>query len=188
MAVHAGEDFADVLDGLCQISSAIDGCALGAGDGIGHGLALTTAPRAAKSPHYAMIPRGTHHDSLCWLYDRIEKNDARDDCLWASPLLRSMIEESGREIYQAIDTQVAYAPYDDFLWAWRHKTHPLERDRQDVLGLRKDLAVLEDFSGCGPPQPAENDSTRPEAPATRKSHSLGTAELARPDQRKAYRD
>jgi hypothetical protein len=143
MTVHAGEDFADVLDGLYQISSAVDGCALGAGDGIGHGLALTTAPRAAKSPHYAMIPRSTHHDSLCWLYDRIEKNDARDDCLWASPLLRSMIEESGREIYQDIDTQVAYAPYDDFLWAWRHKTHPLERERQGVLGLRKALAVLE---------------------------------------------
>jgi hypothetical protein len=142
MTVHAGEDFADVLDGLYQISSAVDGCALGAGDGIGHGLALATAPHAAKVPHYTMIPRGTHHDSLCWLYDRIENEDKRTDFLWARSLLRSMIEESGHQIYRGIP-QVVSARCEDFLWVWGHKAKPLECVRQRASDCQQHLARFE---------------------------------------------
>ncbi|MDH3602908.1 MAG: hypothetical protein OEU26_25130 [Candidatus Tectomicrobia bacterium] len=123
MTVHAGEDFADLLDGLHQISSVVVGCNLGAGDGIGHGLALATEPRTAESTPYVMIPRGAHYDSLCWLFERIRTKDESNDLIWASEQLRSMIENSGRDIYSDIDNKTKC---EDFLWAWRYKRNPTD--------------------------------------------------------------
>lgn len=72
LTIHAGEDFADKLDGLYQISSALDACQLRDGDGIGHALALAASAKA-DGP-LQMLELGANLDSLCWLFSLLEDN------------------------------------------------------------------------------------------------------------------
>lgn len=70
LTMHAGEDFADQLDGLYQIAGALWACGMHPGDGIGHGLALArdVALSRLTFPRAVSIPLGASVESLCWLY------------------------------------------------------------------------------------------------------------------------
>jgi hypothetical protein len=72
LTVHAGEDFADPLEGLFQIWVAIESCGLEAGEGIGHALALaapsnTERARGEWERSEKELSRLQHWGSLVWL-------------------------------------------------------------------------------------------------------------------------
>lgn len=102
LTVHAGEDFADPLDGLHQVASALEAFDMQPGDGIGHGLALTVdaAAFARDRSQYARIRRGSHLDGLIWLHYLIDQEDGLHQHAARGAKLRVEIEEQAREIYQ----------------------------------------------------------------------------------------
>lgn len=130
MTVHAGEDFADPLDGLHQVASAIELYNLRAGDGIGHGLAMTTDTRAFSETRrpWAQIARGAALDSLIWLFDLINHQDRKR--LFAADLhdLRDQIQQEGRDIY---DLRGVLA--EDLVWLRTARITP-ETPRRDEVG------------------------------------------------------
>jgi hypothetical protein len=153
ITAHAGEDFADALDGLYQIGVAVEYLKMQAGDSIGHGLALKV-PVGSRSPARNQAPLGAAHDSLCWLHDLLEKeyHDKRTD--WNPGSLRDMIVTTGKRIYRDVpkadaksDAEysgaVAAARYDDFVWVWKHKLLPVCDDLNSASGLRRDLIEKE---------------------------------------------
>ena len=101
LTVHAGEDYADPLDGLHQVHTAMTGFDMRPGDGIGHGLAMTCDVEAFYRDRavFAFIPRGAHLDSAIWLLELIETRDSTRQFLSFSHELHADIACMTREIY-----------------------------------------------------------------------------------------
>ena len=113
LTIHAGEDYADRLDGLYQIASAIESCKLQSGDAIGHGLALYDDKNHYINSTERFIPLGAHFDSLCWLYRLIQP--AKHGVALAPYLaLENAIVDNGREIFRPEDNCDA----SDYVCAW----------------------------------------------------------------------
>ena len=144
MTVHAGEDFADILDGLYQIGAAVELFDLKPGDGIGHGLALTSTLEAfGQSRKYAMMPLGTAHDSLCWLFDFVNRERSRDVFLRHRSVLESLIARSASRIHQSAPEYVRDAGIDDRVWIWRQRAVPTTIRESEQSYLRRRLLALE---------------------------------------------
>lgn len=123
ITVHAGEDFADPLDGLYQIASALDVCELRAGDGIGHGLALVPAVSAdRRQPDYSTISIGEAVDQLCWLHTVAEKFVPATE-VWATRAhLREMIASTGKELFDRFGGFAHLIDARDLIWLWEVKS------------------------------------------------------------------
>jgi adenosine deaminase len=140
VTVHAGEDFADLLDGLYQVGSAYELLQLRAGDGIGHGLALTSEfeTNGIRDPRFVVMPLGTAHDSLCWLFHFIAQNQpAGQHDLNLEPL-RAAIRGSAAAIYGDSWPNLLVADAEDHVWVWRHTTMPIPFP-SDVREVRRKL-------------------------------------------------
>ena len=69
LSIHAGEDFAHLLGGLRHIDETVKFCNLGAGDRLGHALALGLDPHHwAHRQGRVLIPMDRHLDNLVWLW------------------------------------------------------------------------------------------------------------------------
>lgn len=146
MTIHAGEDFADALDGLYQIASALDACKLNDGDGIGHGLALVS--ETVHDGRLRMLEAGASLDSLCWLHDLLAEQDAWLGLDGEKSRLRQQIWRVQREIYH--EAHVAVPPStstDDLIDVWRRRCRDASRRtatpvQRRLLRSEDQLAVL----------------------------------------------
>jgi Adenosine deaminase len=120
LTVHAGEDFADLLDGLYQIGTALDGLAMRAGDTIGHALALKSRAVAERE-----IPNGVAFDSLCWLLYFSERHGGQYQHRATCERLRSLIRETASQVYDVIPNWDRSASASDHVWVWQHSVFPL---------------------------------------------------------------
>lgn len=69
LSVHAGEDYAHPLSGLRRIDETVRFCDMGAGDRLGHALALGIPPDDWLRRHgEVMLPVGDHLDNLVWAW------------------------------------------------------------------------------------------------------------------------
>ena len=100
LTVHAGEDYADPLDGIYQVATALDVCGLSSGDAIGHGLALVDPMDTDPDELGPRLPRGAAFDSQCWLLDFLEREHAGDGLWTERRQLEKLIEEDGQEIFR----------------------------------------------------------------------------------------
>lgn len=149
MTVHAGEDFADVLDGIYQIATALDFCDLRAGDGIGHGLVLAAeVERSGAAARYATIPQGEAVDQLCWLWHAAEKFVVPGDLIVERARLEAVIMRAARLLYAERDI-LSRISVEDFIWLWETKVGlRLEWRREaDLDGVRRELLALEADEG-----------------------------------------
>lgn len=126
LTVHAGEDYADILDGVYQIDSAIEACGLEGGDSIGHGLALTDTHFSAR-PDLVFIEAGSSWDSLCWLYFSLflDKVSAADN-IDLAPDRRRIQEEIlsiGHKIYKFIPG-IRGLTAEEFVAVWKFHFRP----------------------------------------------------------------
>jgi hypothetical protein len=139
ITMHAGEDYADVLDGLYQMHSAIEACGMEAGDSIGHGLALVDTREAPKDGT-VFIEAGASWDSLCWLYDEVFRDDAFDvsdaDLRTERRILVDEIVALGRLIHESIEGVRHLSP-EEFVDLWRHLFRP--RDDSYIPGRLNDV-------------------------------------------------
>ncbi len=126
LTVHAGEDFANLLDGLYQVAMALDAYGLGEGDGVGHGMALATLPEDPwiTPDEYAIMPVGQVLDSLCWLkhlsWSMVPSFGRNEFFGEVSELDRLIVKMGGLSGYPAsVDV-------NDYVWAWRHGVGPYE--------------------------------------------------------------
>jgi Adenosine deaminase len=145
VTVHAGEDYADLLDGLFQVGVAVDALRLRAGDGIGHGLALTSAFEAdgLRSPSFVMIPIGAAFDSLCWLLDFIETRGQTRLHHVECGALRTQIMRGAEMIYSPEFLREQGLDVDDHIWVWRSKFAPDRADWQRAGQQRQALIELD---------------------------------------------
>ena len=143
MTAHAGEDYADVLDGLHQIGVATDYLGLRPGDSIGHALALKAPIDTSGLRHLPRLARGAHHDSLCWLYDLFENSEAVQERPPELGSLPEMILRSGLDIYEKCHREVSGARPEDFIWVWRHKLLPRREALRTASGIRQSLIEFE---------------------------------------------
>jgi len=118
LTVHAGEDYADPLDGLYQIATAIEACGLQSGDSIGHGLALADGISYPPSGLFPLIPRGAAFDSQCWLLDFLDRKDLAGDLRQERNQLVDLVEHDGSRIYRR-SRNAAY-----FLEKWKETRLP----------------------------------------------------------------
>lgn len=121
LTVHAGEDFADRLEGLYQIASVLDACGARSGDGIGHGLALAAVEHAPDQARSRFIEAGADFESLCWLAG-ITKTDIGHDHVALFNRLDNDICYLGNRIFGAATTIGATA--DDFIAVWQYRFVP----------------------------------------------------------------
>ncbi|EJW10759.1 hypothetical protein A33M_4095 [Rhodovulum sp. PH10] len=126
LTVHAGEDFADLLDGLYQVGAAVHVVGLCAGDGIGHGLALTSEFEAfgMRAPDYVMMPLGTAHDSLCWLHRFVDEFGDVSPTARERDTLHTLIRETGEKAYAGLDAGFVNAKTADYVWLWENRVLP----------------------------------------------------------------
>jgi len=118
LTIHAGEDAADLLDGLYQVATALHVCRLQAGDGIGHALALTS--KADFAP-LARVQQGVRLDSLCWLHDLLSRHPGAWTGLEVEQLhLEHRISAVGRSIYE-LDGKPSGTAADEFVELWRSR-------------------------------------------------------------------
>lgn len=115
LTVHAGEDYADQLDGLYQIAGAIDCCSMDAGDAIGHGLALAPGAERQTSPNTSSIERGASLASLCWLHHTV-KSKITDAERPTFHDLCNAISRLAREIHGHTESEL---PHEDVVAAWQ---------------------------------------------------------------------
>lgn len=134
LSVHAGEDFADQLEGLYQISGAIHSCDLRPGDAIGHGLALAPTGDRLANPMTASIEAGMSLESLCWLHEAVPP-DARKHHAGEMQVARDMIAKLAADTYDMPHD----ATPDDVIAAWR-----MGYDLRDTSlpGRRREIAHL----------------------------------------------
>ena len=92
---HVGEDFRDLLTGLCQIHLAVRTLGLSAGDRLGHALALGLDPESwyqGRNGH--SFPRlGDHLFNLLWAWNLL--NRAGHDGAEARAAIRSRLHDAG---------------------------------------------------------------------------------------------
>jgi len=138
MTVHAGEDFADVLDGLYQVASAMESFGLTAGDGIGHALALTTPPTASekRTKAHAMITVGADHDSVCWLYDLVRRQGDLETRMRYEQLLGLLVTRTAELVYRDSSVSARDATLEDHVWVWRNNFR-----RRSRPGPAKDVCI-----------------------------------------------
>jgi hypothetical protein len=139
LTVHAGEDFADLLDGLYQVGVAIDAVKLQAGDGIGHALALKSGFEAAgvRGPEFAMMPIGVAHDSLCWLAEFYEQYGTIYGFGCDTSSIIELIDDSAKLVYGKRLFGSNYTA-DDFRWVWRQRSMQ-SADPRGFTDLRRRL-------------------------------------------------
>jgi len=144
MTAHAGEDFADVLDGLYNIGVAIDALGLGAGDGIGHALALTSGldPPGRGVQWSTMMPSGAALDSLCWLLDFLDAHDRIGENLHYREPLRTLIRDAADVVYHDLSREVRGVDASDHVWVWRYMVAPDRKAWDRASTLRQDLLRL----------------------------------------------
>lgn len=150
LTVHAGEDFADLLDGLYQIGAAIDAVHLQAGDGIGHALALKSDFEAfgIRAPEFVMMPIGAAHDSLCWLYDFAERHAGPLRYARERERLGDLIKDTADEIYGDLLAEMHGAEAADHVWVWEHNVMPFAdtekstKRRRNLLKLNLDYQIM----------------------------------------------
>jgi len=122
LTMHAGEDYADQLEGLYQIAGAIDCCGMRAGDAIGHALALAPEAERPTRPNTASIEAGASLASLCWLHETV--GGEIDGALGATFVeLREMIAGLARTIY---DPTGPLPNVDEVVAGWRIGFHMTE--------------------------------------------------------------
>lgn len=123
LTVHAGEDFADHLEGLYQIGGAVFSCGMVAGDGIGHGLALAQSAktRGQTCPPSAITTVAHALGALCWLYDLSEKSPGSD-----RDEMRHLSQQIESLVHVAFKFDVA-PPVDAVVTAWRLTFEPHKR-------------------------------------------------------------
>ena len=121
LTIHAGEDFADVLEGLYQIGAALEVCGLGSGDGLGHGLALVTSPESfdKRVGDFRMMSVGMAHDSVCWLYQFVQGQCSGELRNEYNQLLLMMISDTADMIYVGLPIDVRKINAEDHVWVWR---------------------------------------------------------------------
>lgn len=148
ITVHAGEDFADVLDGVHQIAAAIEALDLAAGDSVGHGLALAAPVTATLPARGPMLPRGTQHDSLCWLLHFIETRDRDRRFIGLRGDLAAAVVRSGLDIHSADPAadRTADATADDFIWTYLHKQRPRKATYDSASRIRQRLVEADYLS------------------------------------------
>lgn len=146
---HAGEDYAHPLEGLHSIASAVEVLEMGAGDTIGHGLALGADIEkfdAHNSPG-RLTARGSQFDALLWLLFELEQNDSLASSSEISGLRHFVLDEV-RHIYgrQAARLQTL----QDLRHLSTERICPLCRaQRTDSVSVRMRRAELEDASCAG---------------------------------------
>ncbi|WP_271065645.1 hypothetical protein [Caulobacter sp. NIBR1757] len=142
LTVHAGEDFADPLDGLCQIATAMQAFDMKPGDGIGHGLAIAVDLTRFDSERagFARIRQGAHLDSLLWLCTLRTKTRSLDDFPAVADRVRREVEQIAHTVYGL------RCSIDDLLWLRQARIRPkspngLSRVRQQLwrLDVRTDV-------------------------------------------------
>jgi Adenosine deaminase len=99
LTVHAGEDYADILDGIYQVASAIESCGLMSGDTLGHGLALGDTFEESRPELSRMAPRGAAFDSQCWLFDFLDREHSGGGLLQERRLLERLIQDDGEFLF-----------------------------------------------------------------------------------------
>lgn len=144
--VHAGEDFADALDGLYQVASAVDLCGLGAGDGIGHALALVAGQRKySKRYGEVAMPLGEALDQLCWLRQTIHHFTPRAELFVQQQRLDAAISSSAERLYAGVGDLPRRATVADFLWLWNVKSgrNPAWKRDSATDQIKRELLTLE---------------------------------------------
>lgn len=142
LTLHVGEDFADPLDGLFEIGTAMDVCGLSSGDGIGHGLVLAPPSEHARERGFTMIPRGEAIDQLCWLHDTLKKSHPGDFPILQLRLHRP-IEDLAAMLYKDVPDVAREVKVEDLLWLWRLKSGSETDWRLDRAGDRLPRRLLE---------------------------------------------
>jgi hypothetical protein len=127
-----------------KVGVAADMCCLQAGDGLAHGLALTTDVEAfaSRNQHYAMMPIGAALDSLCWLLDFVERYDQLGEHIYSREFLRAMIERTARKLYRDQPAELLIANAADHLWVWRRIVSPCIEQRIGITDVRRRLVDL----------------------------------------------
>jgi hypothetical protein len=97
---HAGEDYAHPLEGIYAVASAVELLKLGAGDTIGHGLALGSDLdefniRLAPA---RLTTRGSQFDALLWLMFHLEEHE-RDMSGSLLTQLRAWLVDEAKIVY-----------------------------------------------------------------------------------------
>ncbi len=130
---HAGEDFRDLLTGLRYVDDAVALLELGAGDRIGHGLALARIPATwyrARSHVYPLL--GDHVLDLVWGRSLAQERGDTDVDAKLARRLRDHLPEAarrGRERAWEDHVQEIVRAYED---TCRFRS---ERDLLDALGV-----------------------------------------------------
>lgn len=115
LTMHAGEDYADQLEGLYQIAGAIDCCGMEAGDAIGHGLALAPGAERQTNPNTASIGIAASLASLCWLHDVVQ-----DQAVGPHQAAYTRLREEISDLARRIGDPDGPAPAaNDVVEAWR---------------------------------------------------------------------
>jgi Adenosine deaminase len=97
---HAGEDFAQPLEGIYSVASAVSSFKMRAGDTIGHGLALGAEISGTARPWATdrLTVRGNQFDAVLWLYGRC-LHDAPPDVRAQIPALERWLRSETAELY-----------------------------------------------------------------------------------------
>ncbi|MDL5030948.1 hypothetical protein QRD43_03435 [Pelomonas sp. APW6] len=98
LSIHAGEDYAHPLSGLRHVDETVDFCEMGAGDRLGHALALGIPPDEWLRRHGDVtLPLDEHVDNLIWAWRRaVDLGDPEasnlDEARCVLPRLKKRIE------------------------------------------------------------------------------------------------
>ena len=152
---HAGEDFAQPLEGLFEIWSAITLLAMRPGDSIGHGLALGVDPEQDRAERGAktVTRRGKQFDALVWLYTLAmrEHPDRHggpthqlEDFLWREAArIYNLGNISTLKVFDALNRSRAYpvSPSEEGTDAWTRPVEYLRRQEARAKVLQKRIAL-----------------------------------------------
>lgn len=142
LTYHVGEDFRHLLSGLRAVDEALRFLNMGAGDRIGHGLALGLdyTKWCLRMGSELAMPKGERLDDLAWLREKLSRDPGRfgrllftlDDKI--RRLARDLYSKLQQEPPNPVDWQLLYE-------AWKYRSQdPLPYSNLEKL-LRADLRV-----------------------------------------------
>ncbi len=147
LTYHVGEDFRHLLSGLRAVDEALRFLNMGAGDRIGHGLALGLdyTTWCLRTGGELAMPLGERLDDLVWLREKLGRETGRFGHLLF--ILDDKIRHRAWDLYGPLQTQLPSHWDWQFLHeAWKYRGHdPLPSSHLDkVLGTRPPRATFPD--------------------------------------------
>lgn len=166
LSVHAGEDYAHPLSGMRHVDETVLFCQMGAGDRLGHALALGITPRLwCERQGDILLSASEHLDNLVWAryYANLMRHtSAKKKAQAALPLIAQRIEAIASHVHWATGNPGEQKRPDILYKAWSYRDNcpfqveayksSLLSDRKIKIGAPNYIELMEGVlnSGEGP--------------------------------------